>query len=146
MNFKFTFKGIPSKTHCYVYSGLSCWYNQEQVVWTDFKHNEYQEWFQKYYDDEIISKIMSFHINLAVVHGLIDQNMFYGTCKDENWDPLWMWNIKLILEIGMGDLDNYKFKEFFGHQKHFEPQSIMAECDLKTGELKIPYHYHKKRS
>lgn len=146
MNFKFTFKGIPPKTHCYKYSNLSCWYNQEQVVWIDFKLNEYYEWFMKEYDDETISNIMIYHINLAVIHGLIDQNMFYGECKNEGWDPLYAWNIKLILGCGMGDLGNYKFNELFDYQKRFEPQSVFAEMDLRTGELKIPYHYHKKHS
>ncbi len=144
MNFRFTFKGIPPKTHCYVHSGLACWYNEEQVAWIDFKNFHFPELFQEL--DEIISSVMLYHINLAVVHGLIDQNMFYGECKNEGWDPLYMWNIGLILALGMGDLVDYKFKELNNYSPYIEPQSIMAEHNLKTGEVKIPYHYHKKRN
>ena len=141
IRFKFTFKGIPRTTHCYQYSGLSCWYNKEQTVWIDFKECNYNlhEW-----DDRTIGDILLYHINLAVIHGLIDQNMFYGECKNEDWDPLYIWNIKLILGLGMGDYQIHTFNELFQYQKYIQPQSIMAEHDFHSGKLKIPYHYHHK--
>lgn len=143
MNFKFTFRGFPHHTHCYRYSGLSCWYNEKQTVWIDFRDCDYDlhEW-----DDRTVGDILLYHINLAVVHGLIDQNMFYGECKNEGWDPLHMWNIKLVLAKGMGDYQIHKFSELFDYEEKFPKKSVMVEYDFKTRQTIIPYHYHKKKN
>lgn len=143
MNFRFTFKGFPLGTHCYKYSNLCCWYNRDQVVWIDFKNCDYD---LDIWDDRTVGDILLYHINLAVVNGLIDQNMFYGECKNEGWDPLYMWNIKLVLGMGMGDYQIHTFNELFEYEKEIPPQHVMVEYDMRTGKDKIPYHYHKKRN
>ena len=80
MNFRFTFKGIPPKTHCYKYNGLSCWYNMDQVVWMDFKDSEF-DFNSEMEDDDMMINILVHHLNVAIMHGLIDQQMFFGECK-----------------------------------------------------------------
>src|SRR5690349_7046500 len=143
MNYKFYFHGIPKWTHTYMYSSLVGWNNERESILVDFKNCDYNlfKWA-----DETVCDILIYHINLAVVHGLIDQNMFYGECKKEGWDPKHFWNIKLILGMGMGDWSIHTFDELFEYDKKPSPKRIFVEYNHKTGRMERPRHYYRKKS
>lgn len=144
MKYRFYFKKSLAFTHVVMYSGLAGWYNEKQCMMIDFNSCIYNLPLES--DDDLVD-MMIYHLNLAFIHSLIDQNMFYGECEKEGWNPKYTWNQGLILSQGMGDLNDHKFRDLFPQScKKHEKGRIMRELNPYTRRHKRPTHYYKKRN